>query len=326
MSRISVIVPVYNAERYLDKCIESILKQTYAQLELILIDDGSQDNSGRICDCWAAKDARVKVIHQDNQGVSTARNAGLEAATGEYIGFVDADDEIAPETYETILCHIGDHDIAMWDAVTVWSDGRTEPDTIPMLDKDCAITREDWTPELLGQMAGSACRCLYRTDCISGIRFSRGIKFSEDRLFNLYAMGRCSSLQYLKTPLYYRLIHGESAVHRYHEDYFEACKLAHKAMMQALKQEWCNEAGYVQVYNRQLISGALGAIYNFFYKTSPLTAIQKRRKVRALCGDEYLQDVLSNTEDIDLRGKLMKRKVVPALCILARLANKKHRR
>lgn len=326
MSKVSIIVPVYNGERYLEKCIESILRQTHTDLELILIDDGSRDSSGAICDCWSEKDPRVKVIHQENQGVSAARNAGLDIATGDYIGFVDADDEIAPETYEISLSQIDDHDIVMWDAVTVWGDGRTEPDTISLLEKDCTITRKDWTPELLALMAGSACRCLYRADCVSGIRFPQGIKFSEDRLFNLYAMGRCRSLRYLKKPLYYRLMHGESAVHRYHEDYFVACKLAHKAMMQALAQEWRNEDGYIQVYNRQLISGALSAIYNYFYKTSPLTSAQKRKKVRSLCRDEYLQKVLSETKNIGLRDKLIKYKIVPALCLLARLANQKHGR
>lgn len=326
MSRISVIVPVYNAARYLDKCIGSILGQTYSDLELILINDGSRDDSGAICDRWAGKDPRVKVIHQENQGVSAARNAGLDAATGAYIGFVDADDEIAPETYETVLSQIGDHDIVMWDAVTVWGDGRAEPDTIPLQEKDSTITRKDWTPELLGQMAGATWRCLYRADCISGIRFQQGIKFSEDRLFSLYAMGRCTSLRYVKMPLYYRLMHAESAVHRYHEDYFEACKLAHQAIMQALNQEWNSERSYIEVYNEQLLSGAMCAIYNYFYKTSPLTNAQKRRKVRALCNDAYLQRILAETENIGLRGKFMKHKILPALCLLARLANWKHGR
>jgi glycosyltransferase involved in cell wall biosynthesis len=302
------------------------LAQTHADLELILINDGSRDNSGSICDGWAEKDARVKVIHQENQGVSAARNAGLAIATGGYIGFVDADDEIAPETYEIVLQQMEDHDIVMWDTVTVWGDGRTEPDTIPLLEKDCTITSKDWTPALLGQMAGSACRCLYRAKSISGIHFPKGIKFSEDRLFNLHAMGRCSSLRYFKTALYYRLMHSESAVHRYHEDYFDACKLAHKAIIKALEQEWNREAGYVQVYNLQLISGAMSAIYNYFYKTSPLTLRQKRKKVRALCCDEYLQKVISQTEDIGLRGKMMKRKAIFALCVLASLTNKKHGR
>lgn len=326
MSKVSIITPVYNGEVYLDRCIASILAQTHQNLELILIDDGSKDTSGAICDDWAAKDPRIKVIHQKNQGVSAARNAGLDIATGDFIGFVDADDEIAPETYETALREMGNHDIVMWDAVTVWEDGRTEPDTIPLLPTHCTISRNDWTPELLSQMAGAVWRCLYRAECIAGIRFPKGIKFSEDRLFNLYAMGAAQSLKYLKTPLYYRLMHAESAVHRYHADHFEAGKAAHMAITKALVQAWDGKSDYVQAYNRQLVGSAIGAIYNYFYRTSPLTFGQKWQKVRALCHDEYLQRVLSETADIGLRGMLIKHKLVPMLCILALLANKKHGR
>ncbi len=326
MSKVSVIVPVYNGQRYLEKCIISILRQTYSQLELILVDDGSTDNTAAICDAWAEKDARVKVIHQQNKGVSVARNAGLDAATGDFIGFVDADDTIDPETYEMAVSQIVGHDMVMWDTVTLWGDGRTEPDTIPLLKADCTITAQDWTPELLRWMAGSACRCLYTVSCIADVRFPEGIKFSEDRLFNLYAMGRAQSLRYLKKPLYNRLMHRESAVHRYHEDYFEAFKLAHQATVEALSTEWEAKPEYVQVYHRQLIGGALGAINNYFYKTSPLTITQKWNKVRALCQDEYLQQVVSQTKNIGLREALVQYKLVPALCLLAWLANKKHGR
>ena len=99
-SIISIIVPVYNAAPYLSVCIESILNQTYKDLELILINDGSKDNSGEICDDYALRDNRIKVVHKKNGGVSSARNAGLELATGEYIGWVDADDYIEPDMFE----------------------------------------------------------------------------------------------------------------------------------------------------------------------------------------------------------------------------------
>ena len=88
--KISVIVPVYNVEKYLDNCIKSIVRQTYDNLEILLVDDGSKDNSSALCDEWAIRDNRIKVIHKQNGGASSARNAGLDAATGEYIGFVDA--------------------------------------------------------------------------------------------------------------------------------------------------------------------------------------------------------------------------------------------
>ena len=89
---ISVIVPVYNAEKYLVRCVDSILNQTYSNLEIILVDDGAKDNSGAMCDDFARKDARIRVIHKENGGLSSARNAGIDIAKGEYFGFVDSDD------------------------------------------------------------------------------------------------------------------------------------------------------------------------------------------------------------------------------------------
>ena len=108
---ISVIVPVYNVAAYLGECIDSILAQTYRELEIILVDDGSTDGSGEICDEYAARDDRVRVIHQENRGVSAARNNGFEAAHGAFIGFVDADDWIDPNMYKALVEAIGDADL-----------------------------------------------------------------------------------------------------------------------------------------------------------------------------------------------------------------------
>ena len=101
--KISVIVPVYKVEPYLRKCLDSIVNQTYRNLEIILVDDGSPDNCGAICDEYAAGDGRIRVIHQENGGVSSARNAGLSAVTGEWVGWVDSDDWIEPDMYEYLL-------------------------------------------------------------------------------------------------------------------------------------------------------------------------------------------------------------------------------
>ena len=99
-SLISVIIPVYKVEKYLSKCVESIINQTYKNLEIILVNDGSPDNCGEICDEYAKKDSRIKVIHKENGGLSDARNAGIEIASGQYIAFVDSDDYIASNMYE----------------------------------------------------------------------------------------------------------------------------------------------------------------------------------------------------------------------------------
>ena len=105
---ISIIVPVYNVEQFLARCIDSIRAQTYRNIEILLIDDGSTDNSGRVCDEYAKQDGRIKVYHKPNGGVSSARNYGLDRATGKYIGFVDSDDFIAPDMYEYLIQLIKD--------------------------------------------------------------------------------------------------------------------------------------------------------------------------------------------------------------------------
>ena len=106
--KISVIVPVYNCAPYVERCIRSILEQTYSNLEIICVDDGSSDDSGKILDVLACEDARIRVIHQKNTGASAARNAGIDVATGELITFVDSDDAIEPDMYETLIPHFAD--------------------------------------------------------------------------------------------------------------------------------------------------------------------------------------------------------------------------
>jgi glycosyltransferase involved in cell wall biosynthesis len=106
MCEISIIVPVYDVEKYLKKCVDSILNQTFKDFELILVDDGSPDNSGAICDQYAEKDSRVRVIHKENGGLSDARNAGIEVARGKYLGFVDSDDFVNEDMYKQLYTSI----------------------------------------------------------------------------------------------------------------------------------------------------------------------------------------------------------------------------
>lgn len=110
---ISVIVPVYNVEEFLPRCVDSLLEQTYRNLEIILVDDGTRDNSDKICDVYAARDPRVRVIHKENGGLSSARNAGIDIAQGEYLAFVDSDDWIEPQTYEWMMELVCRYDVKL---------------------------------------------------------------------------------------------------------------------------------------------------------------------------------------------------------------------
>lgn len=176
---ISVIIPIYNAELYLNRCIESVLYQTYTNLEVILVDDGSTDNSGEICDSYREIDKRVQVIHQENGGPSSARNRGLMAAKGEYIGFIDSDDYMAGDMYETLLAYMQDDvDITCCGRICLSSKGRRE---LCFLSKTKKYTREEALGEvlLIRKISSSVCTKLFRRELFEDLLFPVG-RGSED--------------------------------------------------------------------------------------------------------------------------------------------------
>lgn len=319
---LSIIVPVYNCGEYLNKCVQSVLAQTMPDLELILVDDGSFDGSGEICDLWAESDSRVKVIHQANAGVSAARNAGLAAAKGDYIGFVDADDYIAPACFETALEAMGDADICMFDAVTVYDAGSAK-DTITQLEDSCMIERNGWNPNLLREMAGSACRCVYRRTLIQDLRFPVGIKLSEDRLFNLEAMGKAEKLRYIKKGMYFRTVREGSAVNRYHGDRFQQNLLAMEAGERIIGKYW--EENYLPVYTRAfVIGGAFSDIYEICSREFP--GKSRMKAIKAVTAHPALQKAFGMCPPEGLREKLLAKKANAALLAVGLIWNWKNGR
>ena len=333
MCRLSVIIPVYNAEVYLKRCVDSVLKQSLQDFQLVLVDDGSQDKSPEICDAYEAMDCRIKVIHQQNAGVSAARNSGIKAATGKYIGFVDSDDWIDPKMFKRLICEAErtGADVVMCDATTVYDDGRTQADTITQLSENLVLKKTDFSPSLLLEMAGSAWRCIYKHDRYSDklrkypLAFPLGVKFSEDRIFNLYAFGQANKVSYIKESYYYRYVNLKSAVHRFHEDYFEAYKKAADSISEAIKLAWDNDQNLQTAYLGQFITGAFGAICNYFYKTSPLCRKEKMKKVQAVCDDEQLKNAIQ-VYGADGKSKWVMDKNYLMLIAYAKLANIKHGR
>ncbi len=333
-TKISIIVPVYNGGEFLSKCIESIVTQTEKDLELILIDDGSSDNSGLLCDQYARTDSRIKVIHQKNAGVSVARNKGINIAIGEYIGFVDSDDWVEPNMFERLLqeARNTDADIVMCDATTVYEDGHIQVDTITQLSGNQILKKSDFTPSLLLEMAGSACRCIYKNNRYNDklqkrntLLFPLGVKFSEDRIFNLYAFGQANKVAYMKEAFYNRYMNKKSAVHRFHEDYFETYKNAANSIEQVIRSTWQNDDELQRAYLGQFISGAIGAICNYYYKTSSLTAVEKKNMVKRLCEDVQLRAAIKSYGAARKSQWILDRKY-SLLIAYAKLANWKHGR
>lgn len=190
---ISVIVPVYKVEAYLDKCISSIVGQTYQNLEIILVDDGSPDHSGKICDEWAAKDHRIRVIHQDNVGGGAARNAALDVARGELIAFVDSDDYLHRQMYEHLYSLLAQGaDIAECGHVDVLDDGETfeysdgEARTYTVYEAMAEHIHDRIFRQLIWNK-------LYRREVIGGIRFPVGKKI-DDEFFTYQVIGNAEKL------------------------------------------------------------------------------------------------------------------------------------
>lgn len=335
MKKISIIVPIYNAEEHLDRCVKSILTQTVEDLELILVDDGSNDNSLNICKEYEKKDQRVRVVHQENAGVSAARNHGIELAEGKYIGFVDSDDWIESLMYERLLKEAKktNADVIMCDATTVYSNGRTQVDTITQLSINQILKKSDFMPSLLLEMAGSAWRCIYKNNRYNdklmqseSLHFPLGVKFSEDRIFNIYAFGYANKICYIKESYYNRYMNEKSAVHRFHEDYFEACKKAAEEIEKAIDLAWNAEEKYKIAYLQQFISGSLMAICNYYYKTSTMDRTSRRKAVIKVCNDIRLQNSVCNVGAINIQTKWLIKKRVNMLILYAKLANWKHGR
>ncbi len=326
MPKISVIIPIYNAEDFLEKCVTSVLQQTEKDIEVILVNDGSNDNSLSICNKIAADDDRVIVINQKNAGVSAARNNGINAAKGEYIGFVDADDWIDSNMYEMLLSEAKkiNADIAMCDVMTVYSNGIQQVDTITQLSKNQILEKADFSPPILLEMAGSACRCIYKN--YNDTRFPIGVKFSEDRIFNIYAFGFAKKTVYIKEPLYFRYINKKSAVHRFHTDYFEACIKAAKEIEIAIEKAWNGDDKYKTAYLRQLIDGALMAVCNYYYKTSTFTRKERIDSVKKICADSYLCAAIKKAEKQSIKSKFILKNRIHFLILYAKFANLKHNR
>lgn len=226
-NKVSIIIPIYNVEEYIEQCIDSVLAQSHKDIEVILVDDGSPDNCGTICDNYSMKDSRIKVIHKKNGGLSSARNAGLDIATGRYIMFIDSDDFIEQDMVEALLTlkAASNADIACCGAYR-YSKG-AKPYIIDRTASKKSI-------EILGQSTALKKLILRTIDCaswnklfpielIGGTRFIEG-RYNEDLpfLFDLYQ--RCNNIAYTNKAYYYYRVREGSVTSKINEKSFDSLK------------------------------------------------------------------------------------------------------
>ena len=217
---VSVIMPVYNTEKYVSQAIQSVLDQTYRSLELILIDDGSTDGSGEICDAYARKEARVQVLHTANCGLSHARNRGMDVAHGEWLTFVDSDDLLTPQAVETLVRESGQADVVF--CTMEWFPVAFDYPEVSWKEKTYSSFRlalEDYLCHAHFLCFFSACAKLYRRRPDSKMCFDENVRWAEDLLFNLEYLPTCRNIHMIAQPLYrYRREEETSLSHRFYFD------------------------------------------------------------------------------------------------------------
>lgn len=201
---ISVIVPIYNVEKYLARCVDSIVNQTYKNLEIILVDDGSSDRCPQMCDNYAQKDSRIKVVHKKNGGLSDARNAGMAVARGEYISFIDSDDYVSDDFFECLLDVMNkeNSDIAECSVVKFYEDNRFDE-----FSDDLSVKTYDTQDAMSALIAENpfhqhVWNKLYKTELIKDIPYAVG-KLNEDEFWTYQVFGRASKVAKLNKTMYY---------------------------------------------------------------------------------------------------------------------------
>jgi len=211
---VTIIVPVYNISEYLPACVESLRKQTYEDIEIILVDDGSTDGSGALCAEYAAQDARIRVVHKENGGLSSSRNAGIDAAKGQWLLFVDGDDYLAHNAVELLLDAVGQHqdaDIIQFlyqETDGSWLPGEQKPE----------ITVQTDVPAFfqylydMGGVAASACTKLFRKEAMGALRFKEGIRHEDEELMTRL-LPMCRKVVYTDLLLYGYVMRQGSIIH-----------------------------------------------------------------------------------------------------------------
>jgi len=308
---VSIVLPIYNVEPYLDRCVESITNQTYRNLEILLIDDGSPDACPQMCDTWAEKDNRIRVIHKPNAGLGMARNTGIECATGEYICFFDSDDYVEHNTIELAveLAKKEQADIVLYGASIVDAHGKVVQSLVPESEKVCyrgAEVLNDLLPSILQSdlptpktrnLTLSAWSCLYSMQMIreSAWRFvSERTIISEDvySLLDLYRNVHAAAI--VTQPLYYYCRNSSSLTQSYRPDRFVMNKLFFQACV-----ELCEHHRYPAAVKKGCMSPFLGnAIASMKQEVANYAGARMSvRELRKIIEDPLLQSVVKEKKD-----------------------------
>lgn len=329
--KVSVILPVYNAEKYIKKCIESILNQSYKNIEIIVVNDGSVDNSKNIIDEYSKIDKRIKKFHIDNSGPSFARNLGISSAEGEFIQFVDADDYIDKNMIKELINKMNDEsDLVICGYRSLVSTG-LELKTLNYDFLDSGNLRKDNFLEVFGVLfrdyyISYPWNKLYKADIIkeNDIQFDNSIKWGEDLIFNIEYIKYCNFFSFIKRDLYiYNQNNDSSITSNYNKQYFENQLMMYTKIINFLNNESVFVDKNKEIINDKISDIIIESILNLVNEKSKLTNKEILNNINRIINWERTEETIPYYKNKSFKRKiigiLIKRKSSVSIFILLQI-------
>ena len=303
---VSIVIPVYNVEQYLKRCVDSVLKQSYQNMEIILVNDGSTDSSMDICNHYKRVDSRIQVVHKRNGGLASARNAGMRLMKGEYLFFLDSDDWIESETIEELVLVAEKYEVdfvrfrPMYAGWPNHADGSLCDFGTEAGMKEKKYLREDIEREIYPRLIATdnlnmgaivaAWRSLYRVGFIlnNNLFFNENIRYSEDSLFSALLLTKTNSFYYLDGPRYYHYYYNPASITKsFRQDRWESCL----RLMDSFEKEFGHYKNYD--FTKQLRLQNIYCVMVAVNQANNIEDINKRKKyLSALCRDKKVIDIM----------------------------------
>lgn len=324
--KLSVIIPCYKVEKYLDRCMQSVVNQSYQDLEIILVDDGSPDSTGAMCDEWAKRDNRIKVVHKQNGGLGFARNSGLEIATGDFVAFIDSDDYVDVNMYSRLMKRVekDGSDIVFCGHIKQLSNGTSvevcDFKNLAVFEKSSLLTLSQgfFRPTSINpsMLTMSVWHAVYRRSVISQLFHSEREVGSEDIHFQVCAMLNSNRVTFIPDPLYIYCYNGESLSHEFKVERYERYKLLNKIL-----NETYAEHGVERPADYCVFIMAFAQIRNV--EMSALPRKEKDKYYRQIVEDKFWDSDNVDYSQLDIPKKLfyniLKAHSVSMMKLMARL-------
>lgn len=317
---VSIIIPVYNCEKYIARCLNSLINQTYSNIEIILVNDGSNDKSEDIIKEFAKNDNRIKLYNQTNQGVSAARNTGLDKATGKYIMFVDADDYIELDMVEILIKPIlNENTIVFCDNTEIWSKSIDIRKLFSNISPK-KLNKEIVLEEIASGRAGLVCGKLFDRSIVAenNIKFDTNVKVCEDQLFFLEVINHCEHFIHIPKALYnYDRRNENSATIKYQENALENQLYVLKNIENILSKSCLSIENINSILNNRYLNAIQLCINNEISNTKLSNINKKRKKIKNIISNDTLNRVITDTPSTNIRTKIIKAgfKIKSAICI-----------